>query len=265
MDWQTIVPYIIAAAVGILIGVIATMIPYRKRGDEYAYRIRDVESKLKNSDRDLTDTRGQVESLTANTRAIETTLSETQTKLADTEKLLADTQTQLADTESVLAQTKATLADTETKVQNLSGDNAQLTSTLQARALELGGVVAAMNALQGQFDEANNKIGALTGELEGANTAIATYKTNEEATAQALAAKEAELEGLQKSLAEAAGLKESLEVKLKGTRSEVAAELAILTSTMIKLKEEQLGEAEGKLHDLQKQLSALKDGQLATE
>jgi len=265
MDWQTIVPYIIAAVVGILIGVIATMIPYRRRGDEYAYRIRDVESKLKNSDRDLTDTRGQVESLTANTRAIETTLSETQTKLADTEKLVADTQTQLADTESVLAQTKTTLADIETKVQNLSDDNAQLTSTLQARALELGGVVVAMNALQGQFDEANNKIGALTTDLDGANASIATFKANEEATAQALASRDVELEGLQKNLSEAATQKEHLEGKLKSRRSEVAAELAILTSTMIKLKEEQLGEAEGKVHDLTRQLAALKDGQLVAE
>lgn len=262
MDW---LPLIIAAVVGILIGVIATMIPFRRRGDEYAYRIRDVESKLKNTDRDLTDSRGEVQALTANTRAIETTLSETQNKLADTETQLSDTQAQLADTQTQMADTQSQLAEVQSKLQGVTDEKAQMRSMLQERALEVGSVTAAMVVLQGRFDEASNQITALTGELDGANASIATFKANEEATAQALAAKDAELEGLQKNLSNSAGEKNALETKLKNTRSEVAAELAILTSTMIKLKEEQLGEAEGRLHDLTRQMAAMKDSQPATE
>lgn len=241
MDW---LPLIIAAVIGIIIGVIATMIPYRRRVDEYAYRVRDLESKNKNTDRDLTDTRGQVQALTANTRAIETTLNETNAKLADTQTVLTDAQSKLAETEAQL--------------QGVNEAKAQLDADLQARVAEL-------TALQGQHEEVSAKLSAVSGELEGAQASIATFKANEEATAQALTAKDAELEGLQKSLAETAGAKDTLETKLKNTRSDVAAELAVLTSTMIKLKEEQLGEAESKLHELTRQLAALKDGQPASE
>jgi putative ABC transport system permease protein len=255
MDW---LPLIIAAVVGIVIGVIATMIPFRRRGDEYAYRIRDVESKLKNTDRDLTDSRGQIQALTTNTRAIETTLGEAQTKLQETEALYASTQTELAESQSQLAEVQASL-------QKVNDEKAGVEAALQQRLTDLDGLNASLASLQSQFDETNSKVAALTTDLDGAHASIATFKANEEATAQALVSKDTELEGLQKTLAEVGGAKEMLEAKLKNTRSEVAAELAILTSTMIKLKEEQLGETEGKLHDLQKQLAALKDGQPVAE
>lgn len=241
MDW---LPLIVAAVVGIIIGVIATMIPFRKRVDEYAYRVRDIESKFKNTDRDLTDTRGQVQALTANSRAIETTLGETNTKLTEAQTALTDAQSKLADTEAQL--------------QSVNEAKARLEADLQSRVAEL-------TSLQSQHEYVSSQFAAVSSELEGAHASIATYKVNEEATTQALMAQDAELEGLQKSLAEAAGVKETLEAKVKNTRTDVAAELAILTSTMIKLKEEQLGEAENKLHELTRQLAALKDGQPAGE
>jgi hypothetical protein len=53
-------------------------------------------------------------------------------------------------------------------------------------------------------------------------------------------------------------LKSDLESKLSRARADVAAELALLTSTMIKMKEQALGEANAKITTLTGELNALK-------
>jgi chromosome segregation ATPase len=252
MDW---LPLIIAAVIGIIIGAIFTVIPYRRRGEEFQYRIRDLESKLKKTDTDLNDARNQGQALTANLRTTEANLTDTRGQVA----LLTDGKTALESSLASLTEEKnaltASLAEATARIASLSDEKAAL-------EVALAGMTAQAASLREEYD---TKITTLSADLEGRGAELATLKTNAEATAQTLAAKEAELAEAQSSLAgikqemdTLTNLKSDLESKLSRARADVAAELALLTSTMIKMKEQALGEANAKITTLTGELNALK-------
>jgi len=224
MDW---LPLIIAAIVGIVIGTIAAYIPLNRRGEEYQSRIRDVEGKLRNSERDLTDVRGEAQGLQANMRTVEANYSDAQTNLR------------------AIGEEKA---------------------TLMLRADEL-------DALKPQYEEANVRIASLNTELEDKGAELNTFRANAEAAAQALAAKEEalvaneqalaarelELEKMKFELGIASSTKADLESRLQRVRADVGTELALLTSSAIKLKDDALAEANNRITSLTHELSAFKN------
>jgi chromosome segregation ATPase len=252
MDW---LPLIIAAVIGIIIGAIFTVIPYRRRGEEFQYRIRDLESKLKKTDTDLNDARNQGQALTANLRTTEANLTDTRGQVA----LLTDGKTALESSLAALTEEKnaltANLGEATARIAALSDEKAAL-------EVALAGMTAQAASMREEYD---TKITTLSADLEGRGAELATLKTNAEATAQTLATKEAELaeahtslDGIKHELDTLTNLKSDLESKLSRARADVAAELALLTSTMIKMKEQALGEANAKITTLTGELNALK-------
>jgi chromosome segregation ATPase len=252
MDW---LPLIVAAVIGIIIGAIFTVIPYRRRGEEFQYRIRDLESKLKKTDTYLNDARSQGQSLTANLRTTETNLTDAKGQVA----LLTDAKNTLDTSVASLTEEKntltANLGEATTKIASLGDEKAAL-------EVALAGMTAQSASMRKEYDA---KITTLNADLEGQGAELATLKTNAEATAQTLTAKEAELaeaqtslEGIKQEMDTLTNLKIDLESKLARARADVAAELALLTSTMIKMKEQALGEANAKITTLTGELNALK-------
>jgi chromosome segregation ATPase len=76
-----------------------------------------------------------------------------------------------------------------------------------------------------------------------------------------LAAAQAELSSLRAEVAGLNSMKAELEDRLQKVRGDVAGEMAVLTSTMIKLKEEQLATANARITELVHELNAQKASQ----
>lgn len=217
MDWLWL---IIAAVVGIIIGAIPAFIQLNRRSDEYQYRIRDLEGKFKNADRDLNDVRGQLATTQANLRTIE-----------------------------------ANYSDSQSQLKSMGDEKMSLTAR-----------VGELEPLQPQLEEANHKLADLNVELEGRGAELATLKANAEATAEALtmreqelAARTLELDQTRFDLGIANSMKADLETKLQRVRADVASELAMLSSSALKLKDDAINEANARINALAHELDAYKN------
>ena len=234
MDW---LPLVLAAIVGLIIGAIAAYIPLNRQRDEFQYRVRDLDGKLKNNDRDLTDARGQVQSLQAGLRTAETnyTTAQDHLKTAADEKAALDAT--LREHVGHLDSTRASLAD-------LNMQHADL---------------------QTAHAHTHGKLADLHTELEGKVAELDTHHSNLEATTHALAARERDLEKTKFDLDVASSMNTDLESRLQRVRADVAAELALLTTTAIKLKDEALGESNSRVNALTHEMAVLKTRAQATK
>jgi chromosome segregation ATPase len=79
-----------------------------------------------------------------------------------------------------------------------------------------------------------------------------------------LAATQSELAELRRDVASLGSLNSSLEGKLQNARGEVAGELALLTSTMLRMKEESLNQANHRIAALTAELDAMRAGKVST-
>ncbi|BCX02127.1 MAG: hypothetical protein KatS3mg053_0065 [Candidatus Roseilinea sp.] len=259
MDW---LPLIIAAIIGIIIGAIFTVIPYRRRVEEAESRFRDLDAKFRNAERELNDTRSQVQTLQANIRTTEASLVDSRNLIATLEsnvQALSDEKTSLEASVQALKEQKAAL---EANIRSLMEEKAGLETHLNERVTELEQMKSTLAQLRSQFDEATARVAELTTQLDGANAELATIKTNYDAVVGVLGSKEVELNSLAAEVQKlhhdvevGSTVKEDLEAKLARTRNDVAAELALYTSTLIKMKEDSLGKALAYINALKARLS----------
>lgn len=259
MDW---LPLIIVAIIGIIIGAIFTVIPYRGRVGEAESRIRDLDAKFRNAERDLNDTRSQVQTLQANIRTTEASLVDSRNLIATLEsnvQSLSDEKASLEASVQALKEQKATL---EASVQSLTEEKAGLEARLSEHVTELEQMKSTLAQLRIQLDEATARVAELTTQLDGANAELATLKSNYDAVVGVLGSKEvelnslaAEMQKLHQDVEASSTVKEELEAKLARTRNDVAAELALYTSTLIKMKEDSLGKATAYINALKARLS----------
>ena len=259
MDW---LPLIIAAVVGVVIGAVFTMIPYRRRGEEYESRIRDLDAKVRNAERELNDARSQVQMLQANVRTTEANLTDARslvTTLESNVNSLSEAKAALEADVQALKEQKSAL---EASIRSLTDEKSSLEATLSERVTELEQMKASLAHLQSQFDEATTKLAELSTQLEGANAELTTTKGNYEAVVGVLGSKEVELntlhgdvEKLRQDVEAVGALKDELEAKLARTRNDVAAELALYTAAMIRMKEEALNKSTARINALKTRLS----------
>ncbi len=80
-----------------------------------------------------------------------------------------------------------------------------------------------------------------------------------EARENALNETEAELEMFRNRIEEVGSVRDELEQKLTSARGDVAGELALLTSTMVRMKEDELKQANRRILELTAELEALND------
>ncbi|HNS01698.1 MAG TPA: hypothetical protein PKM78_04880, partial [Anaerolineae bacterium] len=79
-----------------------------------------------------------------------------------------------------------------------------------------------------------------------------------------LAATQTDLADLRRDVASLSSLNSDLEGKLQNARGEVAGELALLTSTMLRMKEESLNQANHRIAALTAELEAMRAGKVST-
>jgi chromosome segregation ATPase len=130
-------------------------------------------------------------------------------------------------------------------------------ATLEATTIDLG---AARNDLASSADALANKEVALN---EAYLRAVKLQRELMEHQSL-LADTQSELAELRRDVVSLSTLNSDLDGKLQNARGEVAGELALLTSTMLRMKEESLNQANHRIAALTAELEAMRAGKVST-
>ena len=280
VEWITAnwVPVVVMLILGFILGWLFTGISPRRKNAEMEARLAEMESKSRKTDRDLVDARKQVDSLKTNLSNAESTLAgvreqlgsaqsdlakaaeEKSLLLADAEMRASETQTQVAQMEEQLAQaTGAANTELDGLRTALESANAKLVETAAARDTAMAELVA----LKAKAGDAIQSMGAKEAALNESYQRITNLQRVLEEREASLNAATTELDGLRSDVQRLGMLKNELEDRLQRARGDVAGEMAILTSTMVKMKDDALVAANARIVDLTNQLAALKSQQAA--
>lgn len=248
-DWIALnwMPLAVAALLGLILGWLFIGVPAGRRANDAAARAAELEGRVRKAERDLNESRREGEAQRSRllvsgddldkSRVRVSELESTLTKLRD-ERLALEAEmhkTEVALT-SVLAEDEAPAIAAGAASEDVAGDFAGIARspepivTPSARDLALDEVVGRAASLQHDLAERD---------------AI-------------LAMRHAELETLKSELLTSNAARRELEARLVRAREDVAAELAVLASTMIKLKDDALARAEARYSALQAEADTLR-------
>jgi chromosome segregation ATPase len=283
MTWITTywLPLLLALVIGFILGWLLTGLSPRRKNAAYEAQIADMESRTRKTERDLTDARKQVDGFKSTVAAGETTVNDLKSKLSAAEAEAARLGDERAGFETELQSRTIELADLKMQ---LALVNDQFDKTRFTAGSE-------MDSLHADLDTRTQQIAALTSERDAAVAELATVRSNSEDALKSLSSKDAalnesytravnlqraledrdgqlvsaqaELSNLRTDVAALNSIKAELEDRLQKARGDVAGEMAVLTSTMIKLKEEQLAAANARVAELTNALNAQKANQAA--
>lgn len=288
MDWLNMqwvstywMPLVIALVIGFILGWLLTGLSPRRKNGEYEAQLAELESKSKKTERDLTDARKQLDSAKAATASTESTLGEVRKQLssaqADAQRLTdekaameADVQSsniELADLKMQLAllqdQFDKTKSGTAAEIDQLRSNLAAATSQVAALSAERDGTAAELATVKNSSDSALHSLSTKDAALnEAYQRAVNLQRALEDREASFTAA-QAELTSLRTDVSALNSIKAELENRLQSARGDVAGEMAVLTSTMIKMKEDQLSTANARIAELMSELNTLKSNQAA--
>jgi len=288
MDWMNMqwittywMPLVIALVIGFILGWLLTGLSPRRKNAEYEAQIADMQTKSRRTERDLADARKQVDSLksdVANGQAAADDLRKQLTAAQDQigalgeqkDSIDADLQNrniELADTKMQLAMLKDQVDRAQSAASNEIED---LRARYEAAVAENTGMRNALDAAQGQLskvvaDASSTAETAAAREIalnEAYQRAVNLQRVVEDRE-RTLVEAQAELDKTKTNVAALAASKTELEDKLQRARGDVASEMAALTSTMIKMKDDALSSANARIAELTKQLNELQSKQAA--
>jgi chromosome segregation ATPase len=280
-DWQTVVnmywPYLLGAGViGLIIGWFLTWLVSRNRSQAYEARIRDLDSKASKARQELSEANSKVQ-------ALQNDLKESQATSAKTRTDLTDLQQQKATVDSHLQQYRQQYAGLRNKLEKVQEEGAQAAEALQADidalTAEKEGLLVDVEALGVEKAELQASVEQLQGELDQvrgvaeANAKAVVSKDNalNEAYERAvilqrevqerqkmLVSLQSELDTAKVDLSTLSSRNTELDDRLHRARGDVAGEMALVTTTMIKMKDEALNQANARIAVLTKELETLR-------
>lgn len=305
------IPLIVALLLGWLLGWLFTRGPARRREEEYAVRVGQLESQARKTNNELDDTRNRLTTVQNNLATTEADLAAARaqneeakaqmTALTEQVETLGQEKENLTD---ALTSRGAEVADLQTQVEDHESRFVALQADSRASSDALGQDIA---SLQADLQDATERADALTAELEAVKQAnadlrgkldvgaaeLTRMRTEYDAAGSALeearklaqdkdialteaystAAKlhdrlqdrEAKLALLQSDyddirmqLVDTDNVRADLEGKLHNVRGDVAGELAMLTSTMVRMKEDALKQANARIDALTREVETLR-------
>ena len=267
-NWQ----YALAIAViGLVLGWLITYSVMNGKNKKYEASISDLNTKMQKSEKELADTRLTANNMKADMSASEVRLNTAQGQIAT---LQGDFDALKSQKDAV----DASLMDRAQELDDLKATYAQL----QAES----------DALKAQFDQLQEEDAAVKANLESSSLDLANAKKELAASAESLANKEValneaylravrlqrelmdhqsmlaatqtELGSLRRDVVTLTSMNQDLEGRLQNSRGEVAGELALLTSTMLRMKEDQLNQATHRIDALSAELDAMKAGKVVS-
>lgn len=294
-NWQ---PLLVTLILGYIVGWLITGIPNKRHANEAEDRASSLDARLRKSERELTDVRREGESAKSRLAIAQTDLDTAQARIHELET--PPVEESVAEVEDRLAEVAIVAASDDTAVaeETLGDDSAAALATVAAIAVatpdEDETMTMLIPALAGEpavveepavvdvpedmdvDQETVDAFGAVarTPDLSTLPNAkdIALNEAYARATAlQAelasadvtLKARAAELDAARSDLAVANAARNELETRLVRAREDVASELAILASTMIKMKDDALARADARIATLTAEADTLRAAQKA--
>lgn len=227
MDWQALtsylaanwLPLLISLLIGFVLGWLILGLPASRRSRRLEEQVAELDSKLKQTERALADARSQQDKLQAAYTASEQSLAEVRQQVTDLEAELQDKSTALEELEGELEAAKKAAEEIE-----------ELRATVDDKETALNEVYLRIAEMQRQLEDRKFKLSETEHELEESRANVTIL----------------------------VGQKADLEDKLEQVRGDVAGELALMTSTMIRMKDEELREARVRLAAVSRERDALR-------
>lgn len=255
MDWQAVGAYIsanwpqllTALLLGFVLGWVIIGLPARRRAHAAEAQVSDLDTQVRKYESDLNAAQRQAEGWQASLSSYESSLSEARGELSSLR-----TQVQTLDEEktTLYADVAARSSQIDTLEQQLAQFQYELAGVSDAAANQSAALETqlelATQTLQGKdvaLREAYGYLGSLQRDLDGRG--------------QALLVAEKQANEMRRDLSELEQHRMDLENRLQSVRNEVAGELALLTSAMIRMKEDQLSAANARIAALNRQLEAV--------
>lgn len=288
MDWMNMqwittywMPLLIALVIGFILGWLLTGLSPRRKNSEYEAQIADMQTKSRRTERDLADARKQVDSLKSDVANGQSAADDLRKQLAAAQEQVnalseqkegidADLQSrniELADTKMQLAM----LQDQVDRVQSSASNEIEdLRARYEAAVAENTGMRNALDAAQGHLTKVEADASSIAETAAAREIALneayqraVNLQRVVEDRERALVEAQVDLDKTKSNAAVLAASKAELEDKLQRARGDVASEMAALTSTMIKMKDDALNSANVRIAELTKQLNELQSKQAA--
>lgn len=282
MDWMSLqwitaywMPLLIAVGIGLILGWLLIGLPAQRRNAELEERIAEHQSKNRRTERELMDARREIENLNREVSRVAAERDELRNRLsaaqeelkASTERIealqaelqsrsieVADVKMQLALLHDQLDRTQSNavneLEELRTRYEAAVLENRQLRETLDA-------IQSRLSALEAEAGVSAENERAREAALHEAYQRAVNLQSLLEESERARAELQAELNSLKATVAALSATKADLEDRLQKARGDVASEMAALTSTMIKMKDEEQLAANTRIAELTRQLHEL--------
>lgn len=269
------VPLLLAVMVGLILGWLLIGLPARRRNAELEERIAEHQSKNRRTERELMDAHREIENLSREMNRVVAERDELRKRLSSVQEELgasvARVESPQADLQSrniAVADLKMQLAmlqDQIDRTQNSTvNESEELRSRYEAAVRENKQLREALDATQSRLSTLEAEAG-VAAENERAREAALSEAYQRalnlqnllEESERARAALQAELDSAKATVTALSAAKADLEDRLQKARGDVASEMAALTSTMLKMKDEELLAANSRIAELTRQLHEL--------
>lgn len=286
MDWMTMewittywMPLAVAIVIGFVLGWLLTGLSPRRKNAAYEAQIADMQGKSRRTERDLADAQKQISSLkndvsraTSESDGLRTQLSAIQEELKGVheQKEVADADLQARNIE--VADAKMQLAMLQDQLDRAQSSAANELEELRAR---YESAVVENTQLREAYDTAQANISSIEADasatadlahvreiaLNEAYQRAASLQRLLEDSERVLIDTQAELQSAKANAEVLTAANAELDDRLQKARGNVASEMAALTSTMIKMKDDALVAANSRIAELTKQVNELQSKQ----
>jgi chromosome segregation ATPase len=285
--WQ---PLLIALVVGFVLAWLIIGLPARRRSGRYQASAEDFERQLNSANKTLAESRKKEQDLQTSVNTLKNDLAQTSSQVAALKQDAAVREEELTARTNDLAVRDADLA---AKNDELDVRNSELTDLKFQFATLRTAVQQAQEAFTTQLEPLQIRVQTLSTEnanlkanLEGISGDLAMSRADIQTMTQTLANKDtalteayaravrlqrdlgeqqnqvisaqSEVAALRRQVGTLSTTNRDLDNRLADARGEVANELAVLTSTMLRAKDEQLAKANATVEGLYAQLNELK-------
>jgi len=281
VQWITTywMPLLIAVVIGFILGWLLTGLSPRRKNAEYEAQLADLQSKSRRTERDLSDAKKQADTLKSDVSRAASTADDLRQQLSAVQEQLQVAAEQKESSEADLQTRNIELADAKMQLAMLQdqGDRAQSASAAELEDLRARyeAAVHENSQMREALDASQARVSAIADE---ATTAVESARAREIALNEAyqravnlqrlvedrertLIDTQAELESAKTMVTALTASKTELEDKLQKARGDVASEMAALTSTMIKMKDDSLTAANMRVAELTKLVNELQSKQ----
>lgn len=286
MDWMSVqwittywMPLLIAVVIGFILGWLLTGLSPRRKNAEYEAQLADLQSKSRRTERELSDAKKQADTLKGDVARAASAADDLRQQVSALQEQLKSALEQKDALEADLQTRNIELADARMQLAMLQDQGERVQSASAAELEELRSryeaAVHENSQMREALDASQARVAAIADE---ATTAVESAKAREialneayqravnlqrllEDRERALIDTQAELESARTMVTALTASKAELEDRLQKARGEVASEMAALTSTMIKMKDDSLTAANQRIAELTKLVNELQSKQ----